>query len=37
LYGAERASDAAVGTLQNKKTPAKKGRGIHESTFSERG
>src|SRR6266480_2197716 len=36
-YGAERASDAAVGTLQNKKTPAKKGRGIHESTFSERG
>src|SRR5207247_9191857 len=35
-YGSERASDAAVGTLQNKKTPAKKGRGIHGSTFSER-
>src|SRR5207247_7894220 len=35
-YGTERASDVAVGTLQNKKTPAKKGRGIHGSTFSER-
>src|SRR5438093_7169287 len=38
-YGSERASDAAVGTLHNKKTPAKRGGGrrIHGSTFSERG